>query len=164
MGRITIKGLDDYASKISKLEKDSRNIAGKVVYAGAKVVADKVRDNIEAAFAVDDKYNLHAYKTGKQYRLSKSQKKGLLDSFGVTKIQNDKGFYHVKGGFDGYNTVKTKKYPNGQPNQLIARVVESGSSYMKKQPIIRPAVNATKKLAKQKMQEVIDKKIEEIGL
>lgn len=163
-GSITIKGLEEYANKMAKLDDGNKRIIEDAVYAGANVVADKVRDNLEAAFAVDDKYNLHAYKTGGKYRLSKTQKRGLLESFGVTKVQDKNGFYHVKGGFDGYNEVKTEKYPNGQPNQLIAGVVESGSTYMKKQPFIRPAVNATKKLARKKMQEVFDKKAEKIGL
>lgn len=164
MAKMTIKGLDEYALKISKFGDSSDEVAGKAIYESAGIVAEEIRANLETAFAVDDTYNLHAYKEGRPYRLSETQKKGLVEGFGITKMQNDNGFFNVKIGFDGYNDIKTKKYPNGQPNQLIARVVESGSTLMKKQPIIRPAVNATRKLAKLKMQEVIDKKIEEIGL
>lgn len=84
-----------------------------------------------------------------------------MDSFGVTKISMDqKGFYNRKIGFDGYNQVVTRAYPKGQPNQLIARVVESGSSYMDKMPFVRPAVRRTKNAAIERMQQVID---EEIG-
>ena len=92
-------------------------------------------------------------------RLSDKEKQGLLDGFGVSPMQDDGGYINVKLGFDGYNGVKTKKYPKGQPNALIARVTESGSSYREKTPFIRPAVNASKKQAEQAGQMKIDEKI-----
>lgn len=69
---------------------------------------------------------------------------------------------NVKLGFDGYNEVKTRKYPKGQPNQLIARVTESGSPYMDKTPFMRMAVNATRKPALAEMQKVIDEESKKI--
>ena len=68
----------------------------------------------------------------------------------------------MKVGFDGYNAVSTMKYPKGQPNQLIARVTENGSSFMDKQPFIRPAINATKDKALEEMQRVIDEEVKKI--
>ena len=58
--------------------------------------------------------------------------------------------------------MQTKTYPKGQPNALIARVVESGSSYMDKTPFIRHAVSATQKEAIEKCKEEIDKKIKSL--
>ena len=78
-------------------------------------------------------------------------------------MQNENGYINVKLGFDGYNSVKTKKYPKGQPNALIARVTESGSSYRTKTPFIRPAVRATKKAAEQAGQAKIDERIAALG-
>lgn len=77
-------------------------------------------------------------------------------------MQNDKGYLNVKIGFDGYNRTKTEKYPKGQPNQLVARGVESGTSWKQKKPFIRPAVNRTKKKAEQMMAEILDKEINKI--
>lgn len=157
MAKMTIKGIDEYALKLSKLGNKSQEVAGKAIYAGAQVVADAIKRNIDSLEAVDDKYNLIAYKQGKKSKLSETQKKGLKEAFGITKMQKDSdGFYNVKLGFDGYNDVKTKKYPNGQPNQLIAIVTESGSSFMDKTPFVRPALNQTKKQAQEIMQKVID--------
>lgn len=95
-------------------------------------------------------------------RLSEEQKKGLLDGFGVSRMQDDSGYKNVKLGFDGYNSVKTKKYPNGQPNVLIARVTESGSSYQQKTPFVRPAVNASRKEALEKGREAVDRVLEAV--
>lgn len=163
MARMTVQGIDEYALKLSKLGERSQETAGKAIYAGAEVVADAIKQNIDGLEAVDDKYNLIAYKKGKKSKLSESQKKGLIKSFGITKMQKDNdGFYNVKLGFDGYNDVKTKKYPNGQPNQLIARIGESGSSFMNKTPFVRPAVNQTRKKAQDAMQKVIDEETEKV--
>lgn len=40
--------------------------------------------------------------------------------------------YNVKIGFDGYNNIRSKRWPQGQPNQMVARAIESGTSWMSK--------------------------------
>lgn len=86
-----------------------------------------------------------------------------MDSFGLAPIQTDKnGFRHTKAGFDGYGKLKTKEYPNGVPNEMLARAVESGSSVRVKKPFVRPAVNATKNEAVEKMGKVVDEEMKKI--
>lgn len=162
MARMTIKGADEYALKLSKLGKSTETIAGKAIYSAADIVANRIKKNIQALSAVPDIENIKAYRSGEKSHLSYTQKKGLQESFGVAKMQQDNGFYNVKLGFDGYNEVKTRKYPKGQPNQLIARVTESGSPYMDKTPFMRMAVNATRKPALAEMQKVIDEESKKI--
>lgn len=151
-------GMEDYVTYVERLAENSEEILGEAVYEMAKVVADRVRANLEALPTVTNAANIAMYKHGRS-KLSDVEKKGLLDGFGVSPMQNDNGYINVKLGFDGYNSVKTKKYPKGQPNALIARVTESGSSYRTKTPFIRPAVRATKKTAEQAAQAKIDERI-----
>lgn len=163
MAKFSVKGIDEYALKLSKMGESAKSIAGKAIYRAADTVANQIKDEIASLEAVHDKYNLQSVRKKERARLSIAQKKGLMESFGITKMDRDtKGFYNVKLGFDGYNSVKTKKYPKGQPNQLIARVVENGSSHMDAQPFMRPAVNATRKAAKEEMQKVIDEEYTKI--
>ena len=152
------KGLDSYISYLQKIDAVTDEAIGEAVYEMAKVVADSVRSGIQALPTVSNQANIATYKKGYS-RLSDEEKQGLLDGFGVSPMQDDNGYRNVKLGFDGYNSVKTKKYPKGQPNALIARVTESGSSYREKTPFIRPAVNASKKQAEQAGQMKIDEKI-----
>lgn len=152
------KGLDSYISYLQKIDLVTDDAIGEAVYEMAKVVADKVRSSIQALPTVSNEANIATYKKGYS-RLSDKEKQGLLDGFGISPLQEDSGYINVKLGFDGYNSVKTKKYPKGQPNALIARVTESGSSYREKTPFIRPAVNASKKQAEQAGQMKIDEKI-----
>ena len=155
------KGLNNYIAYLQKINAVTDEVIGEAVYNMAKVVADKVRANIQALPAVSNEANIATYKQGES-RLSEPEKQGLLDGFGVAPLQNDDGYLNVKLGFDGYNSVKTKKYPQGQPNALIARVTESGSSYREKTPFIRPAVNATRRQAVKVAQVTIDENIEAI--
>lgn len=152
------KGLDSYISYLQKIDAVTDEAIGEAVYEMAKVVADSVRSGIQALPTVSNRANIATYKKGYS-RLSDEEKQGLLDGFGVSPMQDDGGYINVKLGFDGYNGVKTKKYPQGQPNALIARVTESGSSYREKTPFIRPAVNASKKQAEQAGKMKIDEKI-----
>lgn len=152
------KGLDNYIAYLQKISLLSSDMVGEAVYDMAKVVADKVRANIEALPAVSNAANIATYKQGIS-RLSEPEKQGLLDGFGVSPIQNNDGYVNVKLGFDGYNSVKTKKYPNGQPNALIARVTNSGSSYRQKTRFVDKAVSATRKQAEEAGQAKIDEKI-----
>ena len=155
------KGLSNYIAYLQSIEAVTDEMIGEAVYDMAKVVADKVRANIKALPAVSNEANIATYREGYS-RLSEPEKHGLLDGFGVSPLQDDSGYRNVKLGFDGYNSIKTKKYPQGQPNALIARVTESGSSYREKTPFIRPAVNAARKPAEKAGQAKIDEKIKSI--
>lgn len=159
MATLTFKGLKEYEAKLSMLAKDISSIAGRATYRGAEIIADEIKAGIEALPIV------HGYGT-QNHKLpggvTQTQKQGLLDGFGISNLQNDLGYYNVKIGFDGKNDVHTTMYPSGQPNQLVARGVESGSSWKEKHPFVRPAVNRAKKRAEQEMAETIIQGINEI--
>ena len=128
---------EEFALAISRLATGSEEISRKAIYAGADVIADKIKSNLEGV--------LSAEATGE-----------LVASFGVTPIEKDSsGNFNAKIGFDGYDS-------KGVANQLKARVIESGTSKKQKHPFVRPAVNATKKQAVARMGEVIDEEINKL--
>ena len=159
MAKITFPGLNDYELMISKLSKGVDDIAGKAIYAGAGIVADAIKENIKALPIV------RGYGTTENPLpggVTAPQKAGLIDGMGISPMQDDGGYLNVKIGFDGYNATKTDKYPQGQPNQLVARGVESGTSWKQKKPFIRPAINASKSRAEAEMARILDQEIEKI--
>ena len=89
MAKYQFKGLDEYAQYLQKIGKNTREICGAGVYAMADIVADKVRQNITALPSVNDVENKKAYKQNEKSHLSIKQKKGLLDGFGISPMQND---------------------------------------------------------------------------
>ena len=160
--KITVLGAEEYALKLSRLGSASEGIAKKAVYQAADVVADAVKANLQAMPVVDNNYNIMAYAQHKKARMSEAQRDGLVESFGISRMQNDGGYINVKLGFDGYNSIRTQKYPQGQPNVLIARIYENGGSTAEKQPFIKPALNKTRKAAQQKMADVIDEEMSKL--
>lgn len=157
MAKMTIgKGMDEYLAKLGNLEFAAPGLVGQAIYEGAKVVADQVRAEIEALPTAESK------RVAIPRDPTQVEKDGLLDGLGVAKKKNDGGYINVKIGMDGYNTDKTKKYPKGKPNAMIARSIESGSTVMKRNAFISRAVNKTKKEAEAAMQKVIEEGIEKI--
>ncbi len=159
MARVTFQGLRDYELLLSKLESGSEEIAGRAVYEGAAVVADEVRSAIQGLPEIT------GYGTAENPLpggVTKRQKNGLLKGFGISKLKNDNGYINVKLGFDGYNGTPTPTWSYGPPNVMVAYGTESGTTWKRKHPFIRPAVNRSKKAAEAKMAEVLDEEITKI--
>lgn len=149
MATFKTQGLDKYVAQLERLGKKTDTVISEAVYEMAKVVADEVKANLIALPSVPDTEGLKAFASTPQQKIpiTKAQKWGLVHSFGIASLRNEGGFIHVKIGFDGYNEVQTKTFPNGQPNALIARSIESGSSTREKTPFLRPALAAARKQA-----------------
>lgn len=160
MATITFKKGDEYLLRLSKLaDKTVTEVCGPAIYDGAGLVAD----NIMLAFRqvpTDERFGTEGTPA---IGPKKIQKKALYDCFGITEMQDDgTGFLNVKIGFDGYSGIKTATWPNGQPNQLIARAIESGTSYMLKHPFVKEGVAVSKKTALKIMKAKVDENIEKI--
>ena len=157
MARITTTGLNETIREFEKLEINSEKVLKKVLYEGASVAADTVKSTINA-LTVDNE----VYTRGVRKGPSSIQKAGLVHSFGISPMRTRGGAIDVKLGFDGYNRVRSKKWPQGQPNAMIARSVESGTSFMEKQPFIRKAEQQAKLKVISTMQKTLDKEIEKL--
>lgn len=142
MATIQTKGLDELIAKMERLTtlSNSREFVGRAIYEGAAVAKGGLLSQVNA-LPVEQKYA----KDGELLRgITSVQKKGLLEGFGIAKMRKDGGTQNVKLGFDGYNGQKTHKWPNGQPNAVIARSIVSGTSFRAKNDFIGKAVRATK--------------------
>lgn len=163
MAKATLKGFDEAIAQLENLSNNVDGVLKKGLYDGAGFMVEEVKKRLNAMRVVPDIDNIKAYRTGEKYHLSVTQRRCLVESVGIAPFEVEhKALIDTHIGFDGYNDIKTKKYPNGQPNQLIARVVESGSSYMDKTPFIRQATNAGKKKAEQLMKETIENEIKKL--
>ena len=161
MAKIEMSGMDEYMAKLRKLGAAGPKICKAAVFEGGDELADAIRAKIEAMPTTEDKAAIIAWKQETPVsEITEDQKKGLLDGLYLKKMREDSGFIYTQIGFSGYNNTKTQKYPNGQPNALIARSIESGSSARQKKPFIRPTVNSVKAAAVARMQgkliEMID--------
>ena len=150
--------IDTYIADLTKLFNDSEEICKRAAYEGARIVADKCRAGIEGL-----PVRSYSKRSGMVSGVTASQKEGLLAGLGIAHFRNDGGFINVKIGMDGYNSTRTKQFPNGQPNALIIRSLESGTSFRSRNPVITRATNSAKGAAeaaiKKQMDEEIKKRI-----
>lgn len=158
MAKLKMQGLEEYENQLLKLENVSRECIGRAIHAGAREIADQVRQNIQL-LPIDER----KVKNGQMlHGITAAQKRGLLDGFGIARLQNDNGYMNVKLGFAGYNNVVTKSFPNGQPNSMIARSVNSGTSFRQKIPFVDSAVSAKRDAAEKAMKDTFDDEIKKV--
>lgn len=156
MATFKFKGLDEYVRKLENLSSYTEILIGEAVYQGAEVVADTTKRAIEG-IPVDNRTSVPT-----RTSINQKQKNGLIKSFGIAKLQKTKHFYNVKTGFDGYNDIVTDRWPQGQPNVMIARSLESGTSFMPKNPVISKATRSAKKACEEAMQKSLDGNIKKL--
>lgn len=158
MATIKMTGLKELEAKLAALPVVLREKAiGEAVYEGARIMADTVRQELETV-PTDNRFGTPENPTRgpKQLQLA-----ALSDSLGITPMRDDKGFFNVKIGFDGYSNLKSKRWPKGQPNQMVARAVESGTSFMRANPFMKKAVSRGRREAEAAMKKIIDKAIDD---
>lgn len=135
-------GLDDMIVEFGKLSKTISGVSKEAVYVGAGVAADEVRRQIESL------KHLQPY-----------EKQALLDGLGIAKIRQSPEDTNTLVGFSGYSDHKTKSYPEGIPIPMLARAINSGTSWRQKQPFVAKAVRKCKAAVEKAMAEVFEKKL-----
>jgi len=149
LAKMTIVGIENYTKELDELAGECGKLFGQVVYYGAEVVADAVKESIHG-LPIREK-NSKTRPKG----VTVVEKQGLLDSFGIAKMQKNGDKFDVRLGFDGYNE-------DDKPNSMIARSVESGTSWLVKTPFIQNTARKMKPKAQERMREVFDNGVQDI--
>ena len=161
MATLRMQGLKEYEEMLSKLDKDTVPMIGRALYEGGKIVADEFRREVEALPIVAP--NVRGTSERKLAGITSEQKRGLLQGLGIAKMRSRDGVHDIKIGFDGYNSVHTQKYPGGQPNAMIARAVNTGSSFRAATHFADRAARNSKARAEKAMQQQFDKDLKKIS-
>lgn len=155
MAKMQVKGLDEYSEKVRRLSKNSTRIIKRGIYNGAAVVANEVKKGLQS-LPVDNRYGTAENPVN---GVSRRQKSDLIKSMGLSEMRESNGYINTKLGWDGYGSTPTKTYPQGVPNQMLMRSVESGTTFRKKNPVVRRSVNKSKERAIKKMAETVDEEL-----
>lgn len=143
-----------YTKQLDQLGADFDAIAKSAVYDAAAIVAKSIEAEIANLPRADE------YERGSAQNpidgITDSQRAGLIDGLGIARMEDDGQTINTKIGFDGYNATKTKKYPSGQPNAMIARSVESGTSFRRKNRFIKRAVDRARPAAEKAIADRFD--------
>ena len=149
--------MEAYIYKLQEMEKDTEEMIRRAVYPAAGLICDECVAEINS-IPVIEKYGRHEMLDG----LTLDQKAGILDGFGITTFQNNAGFVHVKLGCDGYNNTVTKRWPRGQPNAMILRSIESGTSFLRARRPIDRATLRTRGKAVILMRQTFDEEVRKV--
>ena len=163
MSHIRVEGMEEYLSLLDLNYKQLERICGRSIYPGAGYIYKECRKRLEAV-RTDD----HLFKFAEQYGrkrrgITTRQKQGLIESLGIAPLMNKRGgVFDVKLGFDGYNDIVSTKYPKGQPNAMIARSLNKGTSFMEAQPFMDQTIEAARHPVEDKIEAQFYKELERL--
>lgn len=139
---ISGNGLDSIIKAFEQAADNLGDTCDKAMYKAAGRIADEVKAGLQGLPVHDNE------RTGHRIRgVTADQKADLIASMGIASFRKNDEYVETSIGFAGYGSTPTKKYPDGIPNRLLMRSVESGNSFRQKTPVVRPALNRVKKEA-----------------
>lgn len=162
--RITTTGLNETIKLLEKKAKQTDGILKAGLYDGAGIVANQYKANLWNLPTEKDHNGLPRVVNQNDPKLkgvTRKQKQDLIDSMGISKMENILDKINTSIGVDGYGSIPTTKYPKGVPNAMLLRSIESGTSFREKTPVVRPAKNKSRKRAIASMDAKIHKLIRE---
>lgn len=161
--KIQTKGLDETVKMLEKVANDSKGIMKAGLYEGANIVANQYKANLWNLPTERSHNGLPriVHSGGKKLRgVTREQKQDLIDAMGISKMEDVMDNINVSIGVDGYGSIPTQKYPNGVPNAMLLRSIESGTSFRNKTPVVRPAKNSSQRRAISSIANIIHKLLE----
>lgn len=144
---IRTDGMEDLNAILARLEERATDVASGALFEGAGVVADAMKAAVGSIVTEQFNYVASPDSTGTKRYASPDEKAALVDKTGIAKFnKTGDGVDTLIGisGKAGYATV------GGKPKavRLIARSINSGTSFMHKQPVFRKAVTGSQAAAK----------------
>lgn len=150
--------MDEFIDLCIKTDRTLTSVIGNSIYPAGKHMGNAIKRSILDIEVDDGSHHEKRLMKGP----SSKQYKGLIESFGIAKMHAGNNGYNVKCGFDGYNSIVTEKYPKGQPNAMIARAVNKGTSFMVAQPFMDNTVAKESARTVEIIKENFEKRMEKI--
>ena len=151
-------GIDNYIDKLQTMAAQTEGIIKKSAWEGARIVMDAVKAEAQTIPTHGSTKGSTDIVNG----LTPTQKAGVIASLGIARFRQDGNFTNVKIGSDGYNTIYTEKYRQGQPNAMLVRALESGTSFRNPYPFVSRAVSKTRGKSIEAMRKQCDEEIKKI--
>lgn len=114
MPTVEFAGIEKYTRQLEALGRGAEAACNLALYDGAQILADAVQAEIDTIPDMDPR-----------------DRQGLHDGLGIARFWAEKGSVLTKIGWEGYNSWRTRRWPNGKPNALIARAQIRGTSWIR---------------------------------
>ncbi len=136
---IQVEGMNELIRSMEKLPEKAAKVAAEALYEGAGIVADKVSGAVNGIATEPFKYA-----KGGRTRKPSPEEKALVAGakHGVAKFRKNGVSVQTSVGYQnaGYGEINGKTKPIPQ----IANAINSGTSFMQKQPFMRKAFSQSK--------------------
>jgi HK97 gp10 family phage protein len=136
---IQVEGMNELIRSMEKLPEKAAKVAAEALYEGAGIVADKVSGAVNGIATEPFKYA-----KGGRMRKPSPEEKALVAGakHGVAKFRKNGVSVQTSVGYQnaGYGTINGKTKPIPQ----IANAINSGTSFMQRQPFMRKAFSQSK--------------------
>ena len=157
-GGMNTDGIEELDRMLEDLGTMAGPIAARALYDGAAVVADEYAKAVKSIKT--GPRNWPGNMRNKARYALPEEKAALMGKTGVSRFNSDGGpeINTIVGVAEGYVEI------NGRPVavKLLARSINSGTWFMKKQPVFRKAQRASKSAAQEAMVATADALINEI--
>ena len=157
---LKVDGMAEISETLSKLEERAPAVASKALYEGAGIMADEIRKGADSIRTAPFKW---ASSTKGDTRLPSPEEKEIVQTAaaGIAKFNKNGTEVDTSVGFRnaGYAELKGKIVPIPK----IVNAINSGTSFMKKQPFVRKAASSASPKALEAMRKCIEEEFEAIG-
>ena len=141
------QGLTEVANMLNQLEEKAQDVASGALFDGAGVVADAYKAAIGGIATEKFHYLAKPELVGKKRKPSPEEKAALIGKSGIAHFHKNGSEVDTLIGITGsagYVNIGGKQ----KPVRMIARAINSGTSFMDKQPFARKAKSQSQGAAK----------------
>jgi len=146
-----VDGMEEISEQLSRLEDRAPAVAAKALYEGAGIMMAEIKKGAESIRTAPFKYAANG-----QTRLPSPEEKDAVLSVGAGVAKFDKSGTEVNTSVGYSNTGYADVNGTRKPVPLIANAINSGTSFMPKQPFVRKAAKSGGTKAMQAMKDAIE--------
>ena len=149
-----IDGMAEVSEMLTKLEEDAPKIAAKALYEGAGIMADEIKKGAESIRTAPFKYA----REGTRFPSPEEKEIVMQAGVGIAKFNKEGAEVDTSVGYRnaGYADLNGKQ----KPIPVIVNAINSGTSFMTKQPFVRKAASSGGKKAMEAMKKAIEAEFE----
>ena len=152
--QMKVDGMAELSELLDKMEKQAPKVASKALYEGAGIMAEEIKQQAQEIKTAPFKYA----KDGQRLPSPEEKEIVIAAGMGIAKFDKNGTEIDTSVGYRnaGYADLNGKK----KPIPVIVNAINSGTSFMNKQPFIRKAANSGGKKAIAAMKETIEAEFE----
>ena len=149
-----IDGMAEISELLTKMEEDAPKVASKALYEGAGIMAAEMKKSAETIKTAP----FHYVKDGTRLPSPEEKEIVMQAGVGIAKFDKDGTEVDTSVGYRnaGYAMLDGKQ----KPIPVIVNSINSGTSFMQKQPFVRKAANSGGKKAMEAMKTAIETEFE----